>query len=303
MELRVWTISYFKQSLFNTDLEHSLLHLYFAFEEFLGFVFQKVPSTAFARLVLLSPYFDKPVSVRYQESQLITAEAMFAEVQKVVQSHDNFVIDQGLRLHVFLCIPPAGTGKHKRGCKYADVDLRKRSCKQVYMDSTDYLCLSKALVIGRAVALHPDSNDLVRKYHLRNQPAVTLLEQQKQLHAEAGIPIEQRLYSLTDVEKFQFSMKDHFQLFVFERTDKLRCIFVGSTVPKTTPIFLLMKNNHFHLITNIDKFLPQKTYFCVPCATIFTSATRYKHLECKRLCQSCEFPDCNAMSEHFLEKD
>ena len=64
------------------DLEHSLLNLYFAFDEFLTYLFERVPSTAFARMVLLSPYFDKPVSIRYQPSRLITPETLFAEVQK-----------------------------------------------------------------------------------------------------------------------------------------------------------------------------------------------------------------------------
>ena len=88
--------------------------------------------------MLLSPYFDKPVSIRYQQRSLITAESIFAEVQKVVQSHDNFVIDEGLWLHVFLCIPPAGTGKTKRGTDEDDHDIKKRSCKKICTDLGDF---------------------------------------------------------------------------------------------------------------------------------------------------------------------
>ena len=55
----------FKRERFSQNLEQSLLNIYFAFNEFLDFVFKNTPETAFARFVIISEFFDKPVSICY----------------------------------------------------------------------------------------------------------------------------------------------------------------------------------------------------------------------------------------------
>ena len=149
--------------------------------------------------------------------------------------------------------------------------------------------------------MHPKPTDLTRVYHLRENRSVGIFDQQKELHNAADIPMEKRLYLLDDVDKFQTALKGQFRLFVFERSDKLRCIYSGTPGASAKNIFLFVKNNHYHLITDIQRFLPPKTHFCIPCSEAYTVASSYKHLSCKHLCQSCEMADCSGMESHCPE--
>ena len=266
-----------------------LLNLYFAFDEFLGFIFANTPASIFARIVILSQYFDKPVSLRYQPKAQVTPEMIFAELQKVIQSKDTFKLDGGLKIHVLLCDPPSGTGKGVKRSLNDGVEFRKRSLKEICKHNEDYLCLSRALIIGKALVDHPDPKDLTRVYHLRERPCAGIYDQQVILHEAADVAIEKRLYSLVDVDKFQIAMKDY-RIFVFERSQKIECIYKGP--PANKNIYLLMKNNHYHLITDINKYAPHKHYFCTVCGEFYSATTSYKHFECKNICKACEHSDC-----------
>ena len=283
----------FRKEKFSENFETVLLNLYFAFDEFLSFIFSNTPTNVFVRIVILSQYFDKPVPLRYQPRSLVTPELIFAELQKVIQSKDNFRLDGGLRAHVLLCNPPSGTGKKtKKGIKRkisGEGEFRKRSLKEICKDNEDYLCLSRALVIGKALADHPNPKDLQRIYHLGERPCAKIYEQQESLHQKADVPVEKRLYSLIDVDKFQTALKSY-RIFIFERSSKLECIYKGPSAEKS--IFLLMKNNHYHLITDINKYIPHKHYFCIVCGEFYMTATSYKHYECRNICKACEHVDC-----------
>ena len=216
---------------------------------------------------------------------MITPETVFTEIQKVIQSHDNFILDDGLKVHVLICDPLSGTGP-KRKYSEPDKDFAKRSCKQICDSIDDYLCLSRAIIVGKALADFPDP--------LRQSPSTGIREEQTLLHIKAEIPEQKRLYSLEDVDKFQNILKDKYRIFVFEKTDKIRCVYAGFPCLIAKNIFLLIKNHHYHLITDIQRFLPPKNYFCIPCCFIYSVSTSYKHASCRNICPASEHLICDS---------
>ena len=283
---------HFNKEMTSSDREDILSTVFAGMTEILTYLFQNYPRETYGRFVIISQYFDKPVSVRMQEIKQITPTVIFSELEKVIQSKKEFVLDEHVRIHLLTCTPPAGSGKRSGSHLDSDDVFSKRSCKEVCKDKKDYLCLAKALVLGRALCNFPTGSK-TRHMYLDGVNSKKYEEEVKNLHKEAGIPIEARDYTLNDVAKFQKYLRE-FKIYVFEKLKGTKCIFADSSVSSEKRIYLFLRNKHFHIITAIDPFLPHKYKFCHHCVKIYHKSSTFKHYSCKSVCALCLHQSCDS---------
>ncbi len=288
----------FNYQLFTDDKLNALSVIYAAFKEILKYVFAETDNSSYGRFLLLSPSFKYPVSVRFQPVENITAEVIFAYLENVLSSNDVFLLNNDLRIHILICDPPAGSGKTKRE---EDCELQKRSCKKVCFSSNDYLCLSRAIIIGRALIDFPNPTNPQRQKYLKKSQFSKLFEEQKALHIAAEVPIEERLYSLADIEKFQKAIQSKYRIIVFEKVETVHCIYVGKSVQNVNNIYLYLHNEHFECITDINHFLPGKNKFCPNCKVVFGRRAELQHLSCTSICSLCFIKNCQYFSNPTID--
>lgn len=296
----------FLQKWFESNIELSLVNLYFAFEEILRKIFENIPAYSFGRFVIMSDYLDTPVSVRFQPIQNITAEMVFAEVSRIVFSRKHFKLNDDMRIHVMTCIPPAGSGptdKKRKNISASESEFKKRSCHKVCENSTDFLCLSRAIIIGKALTEYAVGSNM-RVYHLKDRKCAKIDEQINDLHLAAGISKDDRLYDINDVDIFQKSLQGVVRIYVFEKTNKVNLVYSGLPAPDGKNIYLYLRQKHYHLITDINKFLPHKKKFCSHCCVQYGKGSEYRHAKCTNTCEGCFHADCPSLGgEKILQQN
>lgn len=293
----------FKEDYFKSPIAQALLILYDSFEEILSFIFAGLSPTTFARFIILSDQFETPVSVKFQPITNITPDVIFTELEKVIVSKKKFLIDSNLRIHILTCAPPAGSGpgKNKRSFCFP-IDKKKRSFKRICNGLDDFLCLSRAIILGTYLVDFPNPNSKERSYALAGRNQNELFEKQKLLHQKAGLKIEKRPYSLQDVDMFQKVFAGKYRIYVFETQPTFQCLYKGTLAPENSNIFLHLDSNHYDILTSVDKYLPPHKFFCTVCCETYTSGSELTHKGCKNLCSACFHPNCSYVLDNEIQK-
>ena len=116
-----------------------------------------------------------------------------AEVERVLQSNEDFVIDSGLIIDVTLVdMHSSGVGQR---CKYVNMQtfLQQKKCI-LRIQNDDELCCARAIVTSKA---NTDQNGKLNSIRQGREIQKQLA---KQLHAEAGVPLEN--CSIVEVKMF-----------------------------------------------------------------------------------------------------
>ena len=266
---------------FTEEFDEVLRVLYKVFEQIIRDYIEPLPDNSYVRLVLNSDDLDTPISLRFQQKNLITPEAIFTAIRNVVQSRRLFVIDDDLRINMIYTTLPEGRGPKKNGLRTKD----SRSIIQVCNGETDYLCLANSVVMGRGIA---DDRDKAYMWRLKRRggfmqkESIALLE-------EVGIAVEDRAYSLKDVERMQ-SRLTGYQFIVIEKDMTNEVLYMGPYAEKK--IVILHENHHYDAVRNINKFLPEKQKLCFYCGRVYDQ--RYPHYSCMNMCKLCTGKDCDS---------
>ena len=119
------------------------------FEQLLNDVTHGMEEDDLIRFVLRSEQLDKPISLPFMPLSRLTPERVFSQIERVVQSHQDFRLNESVIVDIVHVEMPNGSGKRKRD----DIDLEsylqnKRSV--VNIKNKDDLCLARALVVAIA---------------------------------------------------------------------------------------------------------------------------------------------------------
>jgi hypothetical protein len=80
------------------------------------------------RFILNSYQLDRPISLPFLQCDRLTSERFLAAVERVVQSNDQFTLDDSVNVNVgHVEMPPGGTGR-KRDVVNLESFLRKKDC-------------------------------------------------------------------------------------------------------------------------------------------------------------------------------
>ena len=271
------------------DIIESRDRTYKIFEQLLSDVTEGMNDRDQVRFVLRSNQLDKPISIPSMPKDRLTTERVFAAVEKVVQSNQEFRLNDTVSINIFHVEMPEGSG---RMGKRTDVEMGKhlrRKDTVVCIKNKDDLCLVRAIVVAIARTQGADSTYYKQ---LRKSDCMEKREA-KELHRDAFVPLGP--CGLEEVAKFQRYLdttrhyRIRYQIYIIS-ADHANARIYPPTPPTTekTPINLYLHNNHYDVITKMPGFF-NSVYYCYRCHKAYSH--KFDHL-CDAMCRSCRAYNC-----------
>ena len=233
------------------------------------------------RFVLRSDQLQTPISIPFLPLEELTTERVFSQLEKVIQSNEEFRLNDTVTIDIIHVEMPQGSGR----CKRTTLNIReylKKKRSAIPINNKDDFCLARALTVGIA-KIEKDS-----KYsQIKDSKRHIQLERALDLHQAANVPL--RPCGLNEVKQFQQHLTNY-QIIVVSG-DHNNSIIYPPEPPGTDEkpiISLYYHNNHFDTITSLPGFL-NRGYFCHRCHKSYDHTTDHM---CPTMCRSCRGFGC-----------
>ena len=273
----------FNNQLDNVDLLQSQNRTYDIFDHLIKDVTQGMNSTDQVRFVLSSNQLQFPISLPFCPLEELTTEKVLAQVEKVVQSNEEFRLNDTVNIDIIRVEMPQGSGKSKVKRQILNIrDYLKKKSSVICINNMDDLCLARALVVSIArIEQDPQYRGISRGSGIQRERAFDL-------HEAANVPLGR--CGLNEVDLFQHYLTQY-QIIVVSGDQNNAIIY--PTHPPANPnpeksIYLYYQANHFDVITKLPGFL-NTSYFCHQCHKGYDHTT--DHL-CDEMCKSCRGVGC-----------
>ena len=285
----------FNNALDNVDLLKSQNRTYDIFDRLIKDVTEGMNSTDQVRFVLQSNQLQFPISLPFCSLEELTTEKVFSQVEKVVQSNEEFRLNDTVNIDILRVQIPQGSGKSR--LKRTTYDLReylKGKQSVISINNKDDTCLARALV----VAIARIEKDPQYK-HITNSSRPLQRARAVDLHEAANVPLGP--CGLKEVDLFQQHLTNY-QILVVSGDQNNAIIY--PTKPPTNPnpeksIYLYYQASHFDVITKLPGFL-NTHYFCHYCHKGYDHTT--DHL-CDGMCKSCRGFGCTLENNGIICKE
>ena len=136
------------------------------------------------QVTLECPDIDFPIILPFMLMNQLTSELLLVELERMLQSNEQFVLDHCLQLNIAsVSLPKGGTGKI---CDYVDTErfLKDKRCI-IQIQHKDDICCARAIVrIKGKIDGHEQWNYIQRGRRIQEELAL-------ELHAKAGVPLYQ----------------------------------------------------------------------------------------------------------------
>ena len=206
----------------------------------------------------------------------LTTERILAEIQRIIQSNQEFQLNDTIDVNVIHVSMPSG-GK---GSKRSEINLEKHLEKKrsiVRIQNGDNLCMARALVVAKAKYKY------VADYR---KPQQTRLAQE--LHQNAGVPLGP--CGIEEAKQFQAYLTDY-QISIVSKEYSNKIIYTGPE--KEKKVYWYMHNNHYDVITTMPGFFA-RSYYCHTCNKAYNNQEDH---QCPNACKCCGFPsECPEVS-------
>ena len=235
------------------------------------------------RFILRSEQLDTPISLPFMEVERLTTERVFSQIERVIQSNQEFRLNDTVTIDINHVKTPQGSGKNRGKRTTLNVREHLKEKKSIIcINNNDDFCLARAL----AVSIARIEND--PKYsQIRHSKRHIQLERALDLHQAANVPLGP--CGMNEVKLFQ-NYLTNYQIIVVSGDHNNSIIYPPQppgTDEKPT-INLYFHNNHFDVITKLPGFL-NRSYFCHRCHKSYDHTT--DHL-CPTMCRSCRAFGC-----------
>ena len=267
----------FNNVLDKVDLLESRKRTYAIFHHLIEDVTTDMNPNDQVRFILSSDQLQTPIVIPFCSLEELTTEKVLSHVEKVVQSNEEFRLNNTVDIDLIRVEMPQGSGRSKRNI----VDIReylKKKKSVIPINNKDNLCLARALVVSIA-RIEKDP----RYDHIRNSRWPVQRERAFDLHEAANVPLGP--CGLNEVELFQQHLVNY-QIIVVSSDHSNSIIYPKQPPANPDPeksIYLFYHANHFDVITSLPGFL-NKSYFCHRCHKPYSNTT--DHL-CTAQCRSC----------------
>ena len=233
------------------------------------------------RFILRSEQLDTPISLPFMTVDDLTTERVFSQIERVIQSNQEFRLNDTVTIDINHVKTPEGRGRSKRTIFNIRDHLKKKG-SIILINNTDDLCLARAL----AVSIARIEND--PKYnHIRNPRRPVQRERAFDLHQAANVPLGP--CGIDEVKLFQNYLVNY-QIIVVSGMHNNSIIYPPQP-PGTDEkpiISLYYHDNHFDVITSIPGFL-SRSYFCQRCHKAYDHTSDHV---CSIMCSSCRGFGC-----------
>ena len=274
----------FNNVLDNIDLLESQQRTYTIFHHLLEDVTTDMNPNDQVRFILRSDQLQTPISIPFCSLEELTTEKVLSYVEKVVQSNEEFRLNDTVSIDIIHVEMPQGSGKSR--VKRTTYDIReylKKKKSVISINNKDDFCLARALAVAIARIEKDPKYDLIK-----NSTRHIQLDRALDLHQAANVPL--RPCGLNEVEQFQQHLTNY-QIIVVSGDHNNAIIYPPR--PPTNPnpeksIYLYFHANHFDVITSLPGFL-NRSYFCHRCHKVYSNTC--DHL-CDDMCRSCRGIEC-----------
>ena len=233
------------------------------------------------RFILRSEQLETPISLPFMTVEQLNAERVFSQIERVIQSNQEFRLNDTVTIDINHVKTPQGRGRSKRAI-FNIRDHLKAKKSIICINNTDDFCLARAL----AVSIARIENDPMY-YQIRNSNRPVQRERAFDLHQAANVPLGP--CGIEEVKLFQNYLVNY-QIIVVSGMHNNSIIYPPEP-PGTDEkpiISLYYHNNHFDVITTLPGFL-SRNYFCQRCHKAYDHTV--DHL-CSAMCSSCRAFGC-----------
>ena len=273
----------FNNVLANFDLLESYESTMKIFHHLLEDVTEGMAPNDQVRFILRSEQLETPISLPFMTVEELTTEKVFSQIERVIQSNQEFRLNDTVTIDINHVKTPEGRGKN--GLKRTTLNVRdylKEKKSIILINNTDDFCLARALAVSIA-RIEKDP-----KYHqIRQSGRHIQLERALDLHVAANVPLGP--CGIEEVKLFQNYLVNY-QIIVVSGTHNNSIIYPPKP-PGTDEkpiISLYYHDNHFDVITKLPGFL-SRGYFCQRCHKAYDHTL--DHL-CSAMCRLCRGFGC-----------
>ena len=249
---------HFNDVLHDVDLLESRNRTYGIFDHLIKDVTEGMNPSDQVRFVLGSNQLQTPIALPFCSLEELTTEKVLSHVEKVVQSNEEFRLNDTVNIDVIRVEMPQGSGKYKRTTLNIRDHLKKKG-SVILINNKDDLCLARALVVSIArIEKDPRYN------YIRDSSRPLQRERAFDLHQAANVPLGP--CGLNEVDLFQQYLVNY-QIIVVSGDQDNTIIYPPQPPPNPNPeksIYLYYQANHFDVIRSLPSFL-SKSYFCHTC--------------------------------------
>ena len=233
------------------------------------------------RFILRSEQLETPISLPFMTVKQLTSERVYSELERVIQSNQEFRLNDTVTIDINHVKTPQGSGRSKR-TTYDINDYLKQKNSIVRINNKDDLCLARALVVARARI----END-PRYKQIRDSRKPLQHERAFDLHEAANVPLGP--CGLNEVTLFQQYLTNY-QIMVVSGDHNNSIIYPpqSSGTDEKPTLSLYLHDNHFDVINKLPGFL-SRSYFCFRCHKAYDHTA--DHL-CSSMCRSCRGFGC-----------
>ena len=274
----------FNNVLHDVNLLESQKRTYGIFDHLLGDVTEGMNSTDQVRFVLSSNQLQTPIALPFCPLEELTTEKVLSQVEKVVQSNEEFRLNDTVNIDIIRVEMPQGSGRSKVKRQTWNIrDYLKQKKSIITINNKDDLCLARALVVSIArIEKDPRYTRIIRS------ESVVQRERAFDLHEAANVPLGS--CGLKEVDLFQHYLVNYPIIVVSGDQDNT---IIYPPRPRANPnpeksIYLYYQANHFDVITKLPGFL-NTSYFCHACHKGYDVTTDHM---CDGMCQSCRGFGC-----------
>ena len=286
----------FNNVLHDVNLLESQNRTYGIFDHLIRDVTQGMHSTDQVRFVLQSNQLQSPISLPFCSLEELTTEKVLSQVEKVVQSNEEFRLNDTVNIDIVRVQMPQGSGRSNVKRQTWDIREYLQGKKSVIcINNKDNYCLARALVVAIA-RIEKDP----RYDQIRNSSRPLQYQRAFALHQAASVPFDIPC-GLKEVDLFQQHLTNY-QIIVVSGDQNNTIIYPPRPPANPNPektIYLYYQANHFDVITKLPGFL-NTNYFCHVCHKGYDHTT--DHL-CDGMCKSCRGFGCTVENNGIICKE
>ena len=244
------------------------------------------------RFILRSEQLETPISLPFMTVERLTAERVYSELERVIQSNQEFRLNDTVTIDINHVEAPVGSGGKGKKRTTFDIDdyLDEKHSVVRIKNKDDDLCLARALVVARA----KKDND-PKYHHIKNSDRPLQREKAFDLHEAANVPLGP--CGLNEVALFQQYLTGY-QIMVISGDHNNSVIYPprSSAAHEKPHLALYLHNNHFDVINSVPGFLGY-SYFCFRCHKPYDCTTDHF---CTNMCRCCRGFGCEWENEGIV---
>ena len=236
------------------------------------------------RFILRSEQLETPISIPFMTVKRLNAERVYSQLERVIQSNQEFRLNDTVTIDINHVESPVGSGKSKlKRTTYNIDDYLDLKNSVVRIKNNDDLCLARALVVGIAKV---DKDPKYKQIKRSDRPVQR--EKALALHRAANVPLGP--CGLNEVALFQQYLTDyHIRVISGDHNNSVIYPPQPLGTDERKHLTLYFHDNHFDTINSIPGFLG-RGYFCFRCDKTYDHTT--DHL-CTAMCRSCRGFGCD----------